>query len=355
MFERFFRKAALDKIISKAAASLSEILEEELEKARLHNQTAGESNPPAKDKEIPNKPVFSNNQPVHIALNTPGTSVTVPTNPIIGGTTYTDEKGQTKYKGGKYNVMIWIRPGSLKNSKGDMRPVLTNSIVVVAEAGGMGDSENTKAYGNAAFVNNALAKIDSQMKARFGDVSLGKYGLAAFSGGAGAVRQILNETSNKKPDAVIVLDSIHNLGKEVNPKSIEPFVQYAKLAAENPNSAKLFLAYSRITPSRKTDKGYENYVSSRQSAEYIANQVGAKQTNVDKAYGNIKPYAVHSVGGVTLIDAYDPARAKDPTRKWDEAKKAYVSPLKGTLQEQHVEIANAAPDIVSELAIDWNA
>lgn len=343
MFTRNFRIETLNKIIAEAAFASSV-------KDAVENLSQNKSD---KKEEIPNKPIYEpyNSQPFSIPVS--GATVWVPTNPIIGGTKTTDENGKTIYKGGKYNVFVWVRPGNI-SSGGKMKPTSANAIVVTVEAGGMGSSQNTAKYGSPAFLNGTLSTIDSAMKSKFGDVSVGNVGLGAFSGGYDAVGNILLGLQKdpklndvyKKVNAVMMLDNMHN-----DPGGA--FKNYAKEAANDPTK-KFIAMYSQIKPGRMVDGKWVSYKSAREAAEEIANEVGAEKNKADRNYGNINPNSVYSKNGVKLIEAFPEDWANQPSRKYDSVAKKYVGPLEGTLENQHVMISSAAPDLMDEIAPLWN-
>lgn len=331
MSSRQFRIEMLNKII--AQAKLSDIVSKDV---KITENTLA-------NKQTPNVPKYMsyNEQPFSIPVS--GATVWVPTNPIIGG--IKDSETQ-KYKGGKYNIFIWVRPGNI-SANGQMRPTNTNAVIVTVDAGGMGSSENTSKYGNLNFLSQALSTIEKSMKEHFGDVSLGNIGLGAFSGGYDAVGHILSQLQTnssmssvyQKVNAVIMLDNMHN---DTN----NAFKNYAQEAAKNPNK-KFIAMYSQINPG--------SYKSSKQAAEEIAQAVGAKKEKSNgERYGKISPNSISSINGVKLIEAYPEDWAKQPSRKYDPVTKKYVGPLEGTLQNQHIMIADAAPDIMNELS-DWNS
>ncbi len=353
VFDRLFRVETLNKII--AQAGLAESLKQAIDEANQSNTTTTPVEPPkdGEKKDVPNVPVFApfNSQPFSIPVA--GATVWVPTNPIIGGTKETDpETGKVTYKGGKYNVFVWIRTGGI-SSGGKMKPTKTNAIVITVDAGGVASAENTAKYGNTAFLTGALATIDKAMKSRFGDVSLGNVGLGSFSGGYDAVGQILNKLQTdpglsgvyKNLKGVMVLDGLHN-----DPGGA--FGKYAKRAAQG--DGQFVVTYSQIRPGNMVNGKWVPYKSARQAAEEIATSVGAQSQKGGPAYGTIHPDSVSSINGVKLISAFSPEDAKRPARKYDPVAKKYVGPLEGTQEGMHVEIAQNAQEFYNELASNWN-
>lgn len=326
-YKRGFRLATLNRIVAKAGLLTNEI------------QKAIENEKPEKpQKEVPNKPVFAKGSLV-INSGVPGVAIHVPTNPIIGGETYTDENGETKYKGGTYNVVGWVKPGRVM-SQGLPRPSLTNAIVVTATPVGAAakslSSGYTQSFGNNRWWSTAKANIDQAMKKRYGDVSLGKEALAAFSGGYAAVAAALRDGAD--PDAVLMLDNIYNFGKKPAGPNLDTFTEYAKKAAKNPNK-RFISVFSQVIPSRQNKETgkWETYISSKESAEYIANKIGATAQDESRHIGSLTPASSMKVGGVEMYSAFPPG-------KYDV----------DNMKKQHIAISNAAPDIFNLLADDWN-
>ena len=329
-YKRGFRLATLNRIIAKAG-----LLTNEIQKAIDASLTTSEQ---PNLENIPNKPIFAKGS-LSISSGVPGVAINVPTNPIIGGETYVDEKGETKYKSGTYNVVGWVKPGKVMD-QGLPRPTLTNAIMVTATPVGAAakslSSGYTQSFGNNKWWSTAKANIDRAMKKRYGNVSLGKEALAAFSGGYAAVAAALRDGAD--PDAVIMLDNIHNFGQKPAGPNLDTFTEYAKKAAQDP-SKKFISVFSQIIPSRQNKETgrWETYVSSKESAEHIANEVGATTQNESRQIGNLSPVLSMRVGGVEMYSAFPPG-------KYDV----------NNMKKQHIAISNAAPDIFNLLADDWN-
>jgi hypothetical protein len=249
-----------------------------------------------------------------------GVTVKVPDNPIIDG---------------KYNVYFQIRHGRNPTKSG------VNTIIVEAEAGGMGSSENTAAFGNANWVKQQLGTIHSVLTKHFGDdISLGKLGFGSFSGGYDALGNILRDKElSNKIDSVVVLDGIHygQRGKP-NPVGMQPWVEYAEKAKNDP-SKKFVFVYTAVDPGK--------YASTSDSANYIMNQlnVNKKSTPEDyKNFGGVKPATIGSSGGFHAIQLYD--------RKTDKLGYGYTPK---EMKQQHINAAKAMPDVLHEyLYEDWN-
>jgi len=330
-YKRGFRLATLNRIIAKAG-----ILTNEIQKAIDLSQTTSK---PSDLEEVPNKPIFAKGS-IRINSGVPGVAINVPTNPIIGGETYVDENGETKYKSGTYNIVGWVKPGRLM-AGGLPIPTLTNAIIVTAtpvgDAAKSLSSGYTQSFGNNRWWSTTKSSVDAAMKKHYGNVSLGKEALAAFSGGYGAIAGALRDGAD--PDAVVMLDNIHNFGKTPSGPNLETFTEYARKAAEDPKK-RFISVFSQVIPSRQNKESgkWETYVSSKESAEYIANAVGAKQQNESKQIGNLSPVSSMKIGGVEMYSAFPPDKYNVDSMK-----------------KQHIAISNAAPDIFSLLALDWNA
>lgn len=265
-----------------------------------------------------NKPTYS--RKIVIPGVKSGVSVKVPDNPIING---------------KYNVFFQIRHGRNPTKSG------VNTIIVEAEAGGMGSSQNTAAFGNSAWVNKQLGTIHSVLSKKFGDnISLGKLGFGSFSGGYDAVGNILRDKDlQDRVDSVVVLDGIHygQRGKP-NKAGMAPWLEYAKKAKEDPSKKFVFL-YTAVD--------HENYASTSDSADYLMNNLGVEKKSTSeeqRQFAGVKPAAIANEGGFHAVQLYD--------RKSD--KLGYGYNLK-EMKAQHVNAAKAMPDVWNEyLFEDWN-
>lgn len=200
-----------------------------------------------------------------------GTSVISPKNPILPN--------------GAVNFIFQIRG----ISQGDIKTVGQagiNAIVITAEAGGMGSSENLKAFGSAQFVNNAVAKIINYLKTKFpgSNPKVGNVALSSWSGGYGAVGKILSEKSQLAfpITAVTVFDGIH----EKDPKTLKPWIDYAKEAEKDP-SKKFVIVHTNIVP--------PGYASTTDSSNSILNNVGLKRNKDGKTQSG--GFAVYDIGG----------------------------------------------------------
>jgi hypothetical protein len=270
-----------------------------------------------------NKPVYDG--AIKIPGAKPGVAVICPSNPIIGG---------------KYNVFFQIRSGNAPASAG------VNTIIVIAEAGGMASKENTEAFGNKDWINKQLGMIHVALVKKFGDkISLGKLGLGSFSGGYAAVGKILEDPEMKqKVDSVVILDGIHGgeRGKP-DPTKMKVWLDYAKEAKENPSKNFVFL-YTAVDPG--------TYASTSDSAYYLTDNLNIQRNPIKgKTYAGVEPASIASAGGFTAIQLYD--------RKSDKpgyGYQYYADNRPGSMGHQHVQAAKALPEIWNEyLADSWNA
>jgi len=323
---RFFRLETLRKLLSGPESKKANTFMDELKKeAEIFTEVANSLKekgfePEKKDKVSEadkNKPTYSGKVTIPAAKR--GVTVKTPDNPIING---------------KYNVFFQIRHGRNPTKSG------VNTIIVEAEAGGMGSSENTAAFGNSAWVNKQLGIIQSTLSKKFGSVSLGKLGFGSFSGGYDAVGNILRDKKlSEKIDSVVVLDGIHHgqRGKP-NAAAMKAWVDFAAKAKNDPNKKFVFL-YTAVDPG--------TYASTSDSANYIMNNIGVENKKTEEGhrqFAGVRPAAVGSEGGFNAIQLYE--------RKTD--KPGYGYNLKDA-KAQHINAAKAMPDIWNEyLYEDWN-
>jgi len=324
---RLFRIETLKKILNKSEVKKAETFIPDLKKeAEIFTDVVKSLKekgfePKEEDKKSEaekNKPEYSGKTVIPAAKG--GVTVKVPDNPIING---------------KYNVFFQIRHGRNPTKSG------VNTIIVECEAGGMGSSQNTAAFGNAAWVKSQLGIIHSVLTKKFGgNISLGKLGFGSFSGGYDAVGNILRDKELKdKIDSVIILDGIHygQRGKP-NKAGMEPWLEFAQKAKEDP-SKKFVLVYTAVDPDR--------YASTSDSANYLMNNLGIenKPTFEDqRQFGEVKPAAIGNQGGFNAVQLY--ARKSD--------KPGYGYNLK-EMKEQHIAAAKAMPDVWNEYMFeDWN-
>lgn len=247
-----------------------------------------------------------------------GAVVIVPDNPIVNG---------------KYNVLIQIRPGSMATKAG------INTIIVNCEAGGMASKENADKYGNSRWVKEQLQIIQTELSKRFGNVSLGKLGLASFSGGYQAVGQIIQDPEMRsKINSLIIMDGIHEgeRGKP-NEQRMQRWLQFAQEAKNDPKNKQFVFIHSAVDPG--------SYASTTDSANYLNQNVGGgsslQQNN--KTYAGVKPANVYNAGGFTSIQLYNKQSDK-PGYGYTEKE----------MKNQHITTSKALPDLMSNFLSNWN-
>jgi hypothetical protein len=262
-----------------------------------------------------NLPVYSGE--IKIPAVKAGVSVIVPDNPIING---------------KYNVFFQIRAGNNPTKAG------INTIIVNAEAGGIASKENTEAFGNSKWINDQLAIIQDVLSKKFGNVSLNRLGLGAFSGGFSAISKILSDPAMKsRIDSVVILDGIHG-GSD--PNKMKPWLDYAEIAKNDPKKKFVFL-HSAIDPG--------SYSSTTDSANYLIEKTKAQKAQTDKTYAGIKPVSVSNIGGFTTIELYG-KKSDKPGYGYE----AHSDNRPGSAGHQHIMAAKALPDVWQNYLNDWN-
>lgn len=324
---RFFRIETIKRLLGKEEIKKAETVIPEFKKeAEIFNDVAQSlkdkgfepKEESKKEKADKNKPTYSGK--IVIPAVKKGVSVKVPDQPIING---------------KYNVFFQVRHGRNPTKSG------VNTIIVEAEAGGMGSSENTAAFGNADWVKKQLGTIHSTLAKKFGDnISLGKLGFGSFSGGYDAIGNILRTADDefkKKIDSIIILDGIHH-GKRGKPDraAMKAWLDYAKEAKEDP-SKQFVLAYTAVDPG--------TYASTSDSANYLMSNLGVESAeDSTKNFAGITPASIGSSGGFHAVQLYP--------RKSD--KPGYGYTLK-EMKSQHIDAAKAMPDLWRQyLYEDWN-
>jgi hypothetical protein len=110
---------------------------------------------------------------------------------------------------------------------------------------------------------------------------IGRLTVTSFSAGFGGVRELLkSQEAYDRIDALVMADSIHAgfVGapeeRRVSPEHVQPFVRFAKDAAEGRKT--LVISHSAIEP--------PTYASTTETADYIINGVGGERTAVDRQW-----------------------------------------------------------------------
>lgn len=267
-----------------------------------------------------------------ISSGFPNVSITVPDNPIIGGTKTADGR----YENGKYNVFIQIKSGANPTKAG------INTIIVEANtnaAGGLSGGYDQN-FGDTTWISSVLSRIQQSMSKYFGNVSLNKLGLGNFSAGYSIVGKALNDPKiNKYITDVVSLDGMHYGGKnKVDPNGMKPWMEFAKKAKSDPNK-KLTIIHSAIDPGK--------YASTTQTSQYILDNLGVQRQkyNGDKSFSGKRPETIANKGGVSVVQLYD---KQDPYMINGKAN------VPGTSGYQHIQIAKALPEIWQNYLKDWN-
>lgn len=239
-----------------------------------------------------------------------------------------------------YNVFFHIRPGS------GTRNTYLNSIYVMAEAGGMGSSQNTQTFGNKSWLNMQLDTIDQRLSKLFPGAKRNKLGLCSFSGGYEAVGKLIeDEEIFDKLDAVVILDGIHE-GKRGNPdpKRMEKWLKLAEYCA-NHNDKQFIFLYTAVDPG--------TYCSTSDSAYYLIDKLGLNRIPMDGydiSFAGVKPATVAWEGGFRAIQLYE--------RKNSGPGYGYIykpNNEKGTSGHQHIIAGKCFPDIANRYLLEiWN-
>lgn len=110
---------------------------------------------------------------------------------------------------------------------------------------------------------------------------VGRLTVTSFSAGFGGVREMLKDQQTyDRIDALVMADSIHAgfVGvpeeRRVNPDHMQPFVRFAKDAAEGRKT--LVISHSAIEP--------PTYASTTETADCIISEVGGERTPVDEQW-----------------------------------------------------------------------
>lgn len=223
----------------------------------------------------------------------PGTSIMMPENCVKAD--------------GSVDILINIRgiPGGDTKRAANLG---VNAVIVTAEAGGMGNKENVKAYGNADFVNNAVSSVIAHLKKQFPNKNIhrGKLAVSGFSGGAGAAAHLLLEKDKIQGglDGIILNDGLHS---DPNSPVMKAVVDFAR-ESENDPSKKFVLTHTAITP--------QGYASTTDTANYLLSQLGVSRQPVTEWNGSgVKPRSAAKAGGLSVYQLYDkepPYMAKNP-------------------------------------------
>lgn len=225
---------------------------------------------------------------------------------------------------GSFDMLINFR-GLVGTQEGVSRLGLNKVVVVTAEAVGpqsenMGSKLLVQQFASADRINNIISIVTNHLKKQFPDrantIHLGKLMISGFSGGGSVVAKLLGQRQNIKGDIVYagILDGLH-----ASPEGMNPILEYAKEAEENPSQKQLYISNTAVQTS--------GYASTTETAEYLRDKLGLKKEAPDNDGPPIQ-MAYTSKGRGTKIDTmYDtPA----PYLLGNEA---------GSMGDQHVQAA----------------
>lgn len=170
---------------------------------------------------------------------------------------------------GKVDVALFINGGhGVEHEKRKL-----NAVVVDVSRPGF-----SSVYTNLAqaapfehWLNNIQGKLDDMgvLESEGGHDKIDRVSLTSFSAGYGAVGEILRHSANvEKVESVILLDSLHGskLAGVVNPASIQPFINFAQLAAQGDKS--MVITHSEVQTL---------YASTTETADTILDSVGLER------------------------------------------------------------------------------
>jgi hypothetical protein len=243
-------------------------------------------------------------------FNIPGAQIHVPANAV---------NPQTK----TYNVVIHFKSGVGHLAKSGL-----NSVVVTANeaSGKQFTGDFSKSYSKAKrgnFVAKVLGAIQSYLEKKVPGAKLGKWGMSAFSGGSGAVNQILKEKNYPtEPSYIGMYDAMHGESQ------VQRWAEENKVASDP--SKKLVIMHSAIDPVK--------YQSTTEAANKLAAGLGAQPTQVNwqPGYENLQPVGERSIGGAHIYQVYNQGNV----------------PLK-QLKEQHNSIMRGIGDAMRLNLSDW--
>lgn len=264
---------------------------------------------------------------------------------------------------------IWARPGKLYSTPG-FHPV-DGKFDIVLHFHGDGDlveqsvdaaklnalvsvinlsAEGSKAYEGRMAIPGALddivRRIEEKVSAKAGtELKVGRIALSSWSAGYGGSLSLLETAEGReRVDAVLVMDGIHTGfspggGRTVHPAGIEPFVEYAKLAAAG--SKLMIITHSSIDTA--------DYCSTTETANAILGALDLPRADADEA---------SSPPRVTLA----PALAAFPAREqnWLRVKtvahrgKLHVYGCAGNGKSDHIaHLAQMSVTVLPELVKRW--
>lgn len=199
-----------------------------------------------------------------------------------------------------------------------------NAVIIACEAGGKGSKENL-IFGNAAFVNEAVAKVLSFFQKQNPDknIHLGKLILSGFSGGGSAINALLSQRANIKGDisGVVLNDALH-----ADTNNLKAVVDYAKDAQKNPDKYRFSLMHTSVVPT--------GYRSTTQVSNDILSQLNMERKPYEGEWNGVgpKPATIAQSGGVQVLQLND---KEQPYKKLDENGNLRPN-IDGTAGNQHI-------------------
>ena len=155
-----------------------------------------------------------------------------------------------------------------------------NGAVLAAVDLGTGSGVYFDTFSSPAAFKQLIKNIEDAVARQHGRKSthVRKLGLRSWSAGYGAIQQILSQPAGKNVDSVVLLDGLHcgYVGKALNGKQIQPFLDYAKLAARGRKF--MFVSHSSIIP--------PGYSSTTETANLLIRTVGGRPRRTHSRRGD---------------------------------------------------------------------
>ena len=261
--------------------------------------------------------------------------------PVIGGVGYIPSSFRSD--NGEFDVVMHFH-GNTELVKQSMDAAKINAFIFIVNLG-IGSGQYEQQYSVPGMFDDTLARIqDAAAKRGLRDAKVGRIALSAWSAGYGAVAKILDAKGNiDKVDAVLMLDGIHAAFVDpvnktgVDPLRIEPFVRFAKNAAEG---KKLFT----ITHS---DIRTLEYASTTETSDELLKATGLERSRAKETPPKVTLPA--SVGAMSK-------EAEQWLQQTTEARKGgfHVRGYVGQTPEHHMtHLIQMSVTVLPELADRW--
>lgn len=259
----------------------------------------------------------------------PGTTLMMPANPVKAD--------------GSVDIVINIR-GIAGGDVGFASSLGVNAVIISAEAGGLGSKQCQEKFGNAAFVNGAVSKVIGFLQKQFPDknVHRGKLIVSGFSGGGGAIAQMLTQKDQIQGglNGVLINDGLH-----ANPGTPEmnAVLDYAKEAEKNPDKYKFSLIHSAVNPGK--------YISTTQTADYLLNQLNLQRKPIDQTWNGVgpKPVSQAKAGGFVVTQLYD---KEQPYMAKDDKGQLRPNVMGKTSGGQHISALHWMPNAFKDIGLE---